>query len=331
MREIRVGAAQFESRDADREHNLERIRRLTAQAANQGAEVICFHECCLTGFTFLENLSGAHLAKLAEPVPDGYSTKALIKIARKFRVAIGAGLIEVADKRDLYNTYVVVSPDGFIARHRKLHPFINDNLRAGNEYTVFDLLGCRFGVLTCYDNNVIENVRTTTLLGADIILMPHVTGGLPSPMPGRGRILHSVWEHRERDPMRCRMEFTGPKGRGWLMHWLPARAYDNGIYAVFSNAVGVDANTIKPGNAMIVDPYGDVLVESHALGDDVVVGLLTPDKIELSGGRRYIRARRPELYAKLVEPTPAEEKEKSSSRFADVYWKKHPDEGEPAE
>jgi hypothetical protein len=73
---------------------------------------------------------------------------------------------------------------------------------------------------------------------------------------------------------------------------------------VFSNAVGVDGDTIKPGLAMILDPFGEVLVESHVLGDDVVVVLLTPEKITQSSGRRYLRARRPELYGKLVEPPP---------------------------
>ena len=55
---------------------------------------------------------------------------------------------------------------------------------------------------------------------------------------------------------------------------------------------------------MVIDPFGEIVAESNALGDDVVVGLCTPEKIELSGGRRYIKARRPDLYAKLVEPLP---------------------------
>ncbi len=88
------------------------------------------------------------------------------------------------------------------------------------------------------------------------------------------------------------------------MRWLPTRAWENGIYAVFSNPIGLDDDTIKPGLAMILDPFGEVLVESRALGDDVVVALLTPEKLEQSSGRRYLRARRPELYGKLVEPPP---------------------------
>jgi hypothetical protein len=68
--------------------------------------------------------------------------------------------------------------------------------------------------------------------------------------------------------------------------------------------VGVDHDTIKTGNAVILDPFGEIIAESHALGDDVVVGLCTPEKLDLSSGRRYLRARRPDLYGKLVEPLP---------------------------
>ena len=142
------------------------------------------------------------------------------------------------------------------------------------------------------------------MLGAEVIFMPHVTGCTPSTMPGRGTVDRSLWENRHRDPVPLRLEFEGPKGRGWLMRWLPARAWENGVYAVFANPIGVDDDTIKPGLAMILDPFGEVVVESHALDDDVVVALLTADKLALASGRRYLRARRPELYGKLVEPPP---------------------------
>jgi len=323
MREIRIGTAQFEARDADKQYNLGRVRELAREAASGGAEVVCFHECCITGYTFMENLGRSELEDLAEPVPDGPSVAALLDVARDCGLALGAGLLERREDGGLYNTYAVVSPEGFVAKHSKLHPFISEHLSPGGKYTVFPLLGCTFGVLICYDNNLLENVRVTTLMGAEIVLMPHVTGGTPSPMPGRGEIPRQVWENRERDPVACRMEFNGPKGRGWLMHWLPTRAFENGIYAVFSNPIGADGETTKPGNSMIIDPYGEIVAECHALRDEVVVALCTPDKIEHSGGRRYIRARRPELYAKLVEPVPEHEKTRRSSAHADVWWKKH--------
>jgi len=303
MRDIKVGAAQFEARDADKAYNLSRIADLTRRAVSQGAEIVSFHECCISGYTFLQTLSRSEMVAIAEPVPDGPSTRHLVQIARETGAAVLAGLIELDGDR-LHNTCVAVSRGGFVARHRKLHTFISKFLTPGDRYTVFDLCGCRCGILICYDNNLPENVRITAMMGAEIIFMPHVTCGLESVMPGRGKIDRQLWENRHRDPVRLRQEFLGPKGRAWLMRWLPARAYENGVYAVYTNPIGVDHDTIKNGNAMILDPFGEVLVESCALEDDVVVGLLTPEKIPVSSGYRYLCARRPDLYGRLLEPLP---------------------------
>lgn len=304
MQDLRIAAAQFEHRNGEKDVNLARIRALTAQAVEQGADIVSFHECCLSGYSFAQSLPKERLAELAEPVPDGPSTRRLTEIAGEFGVPLLAGLFE-RDGETLYNAYVCVDGDGLVARHRKLHAFINPHLSWGNEYTVFDLLGCRLGILTCYDNNLVENVRVTALMGAEIVFMPHVTGCLPSVMPGRGTVDPRLWHNRHRDPVPLRMELNGPKGRDWLMRWLPARAYENGIYAVFTNPIGLDDGEVRNGNAMILDPFGEVLAECTELGDAVTVGLCTDEKIALSSGRRYLRARRPELYGQLVEP-PAE-------------------------
>jgi predicted amidohydrolase len=304
MRDIRIAAAQFEHRDNDKPYNLSRIHDLTRRAVEQGAEIVSFHECSITGYTFLQRLDRPQLTRIAEPVPGGPSTQVLISIARKFRTVVMAGLIEVDDRGRLLKCYVTVGPDGFITKFHKLHPFISPFIVPGQAYNVIDLLGVKVGFLICYDNNLPENVRITTMLGAEVIIMPHVTGCTPSPMPGRGLVARELWENRERDPVALRQEFQGPKGRGWLMRWLPARCWENGVYGVFSNAIGIDDDTVKPGLAMILDPFGEVLAESVALGDDVVVALLTADKLALSSGQRYLRARRPELYGKLVEPPP---------------------------
>jgi len=300
---VKIGAAQFEHRNGDKPFNLGRIEALTALAVARGAEIVSFHECAISAYTFLQSLSKPQLQDLAEPVPDGPSTKRLCEIAKRYRVALLAGLIEV-DAGKFYNTYVCVNDKGFVARFRKLHPFIHAALSPGEGYCVFDLHGWKCGILICYDNNLVENVRMTTLLGAEIVFMPHVTGCLPSPMPGRGTVDPQLWARREVDPVPLRQEFLGPKGRGWLLRWVPARAFENGIYAVFTNPVGLDDGQVRNGNAMVLDPFGEILAESNALADDVVVATCTADKLAISSGRRYLRARRPELYGKLVEPSP---------------------------
>ncbi len=302
MRDIIVAAAQFEYRDNDKQFNLSRIREMTGRATEQGAEIVSFHEGCVPGYSWLQPLSKEQLLEIAEPVPDGPSTAALIEIAAEHDVVVMAGLIERDDDDRLFNSYITVGPQGFITRFHKLHPFVNPHLSPGGGFHVIELLGCKVGFLICYDNNLPENVRITAMMGAEIIFMPHVTGCLPSDMPGRGVIDRQLWENRHRDPVRLRQETLGPKGRQWLMRWLPTRAYENGVYAVFSNAVGWDYDTVKPGLSMLLDPFGEILAESHALGDDIVVAQLTADKLDIAPGRRYRRARRPEIYGKLVEP-----------------------------
>lgn len=305
MRDIRIAAAQFEAHDSDKAYNLARIRELTRRAVDQGAEIVSFHEMCVPGYTWLQGLSREQMARIAEPVPDGPSVRALVQIAREFSTVLMAGLLELEDDR-FYNCYVTVSPEGYVTKFRKLHPFISRHLSPGEGYNVIDLLGCKIGFLICYDNNLVENPRATTLLGAEIIIAPHVTGGLPSAMPGRGTIDRPLWDNRLRAPARLRLEFDGRKGREWIMRWLPARAYENGVYYVFSNAIGWDYDSVKPGLSMVLDPHGDVISECRVLGDDVTVALLTAEKLQCASGRRYIKARRPGLYGKLVEPQVSE-------------------------
>lgn len=301
MRDIRIAAAQFEHRNDDKSYNLGRIRELTLQAVEQGAQVVSFHECSISAYSFAQRLSKDELLDVAEPVPDGPSLDALIDVSREAGVPVLAGLFE-RDGNQVYNTYVCATAEGITARFRKLHAFVSPHLSSGSEFVIFDLLGCRCGILICYDNNLVENVRINTLMGAEIIFMPHVTGCLPSAMPGRGLVEPALWENRDRDPVALRQELNGPKGRGWLMRWLPARAYENGVYAVFTNPIGNDDGQIRNGNSMILDPYGEIIAECTQLGDDVAVALCTAEKLSNTGGRRYLRARRPELYGKLVEP-----------------------------
>ena len=87
------------------------------------------------------------------------------------------------------------------------------------------------------------------------------------------------------------------------MRWLPSRAHDNGVFLIFSNGVGVDDDEIRTGNAMILDPYGRVLAETWAADDAMVVADLDASLLPDATGRRWIRSRRPDLYAPLTVPT----------------------------
>jgi predicted amidohydrolase len=302
---MKIAVAQFQPKDGDKLYNLSIIEKLTKNAKDKGADVISFHEMSVTAYTFTKDLSLNELTNLAEPVPDGASTKYLFDLSNKYKIAILAGLVE-EDNGKFYNTYICVNEGKLVAKFRKLHPFISEYLSAGNEYVVFDLMGWKCGMLICYDNNIVENVRATTLLGAELIFAPHVTGCTPSAMPGRGYVADKYWQNRESDPVSLRSEFNGPKGRSWLMRWLPARAYDNGVYYAFTNPIGYDGEHLKNGNSMIIDPYGEILNEVKSFDDEIAIATITKDKLQLAGGFRYRNARRPELYRDIIgqENTP---------------------------
>ncbi len=299
METVSLAVCQFEPRDGHKSYNLQIMEQLIAIAKEDGAQVISFHELCITAYTHLKDLDGNGLKELAERVPQGPSFRKLQQLAGKYQMTILAGLLEECDDQ-FYNTYVCVDQEGLVARYRKLHPFINPLLTAGDQYQVFDLMGWKCGILICYDNNVIENVRATALLGAQLIFAPHVTGCTPSTMPGRGFVDHHIWAQREQDPEALRLEFDSLKGRGWLMRWLPARAYDNGVYYAFSNPIGYDGDQLKNGNAMVIDPYGEVLAETRSFNAETVTVAINRQAVEQSGGMRYRQARRPELYGDIL-------------------------------
>ena len=318
MDTLRAAVVQFEHVAGDKEANFAKVEHFARAAAAREVRLLAFPECCLTGYWFLRNLSRDGLLNLAEPVPDGPSTQRLVALARTHGMTIGAGLVERDDDAGrMYNTYVVAMPDGRVRRHRKIQAFEHEHIAPGGEYTVFDTPdGVRVGVLICYDNNIVENVRVTALAGAQVLLAPHQTGGCDSASPhGMKPVDRALWDNRAADPDSIRAELTGPKGRGWLMRWLPSRAHDNGLFLLFANGVGVDDDEVRTGNAMILDPYGRTLAETDAAGDAMVVADLDLTLIPASTVRRWLRARRPELYGPLTVPTGIEQ-DTRTVRFA---------------
>ncbi|MBA3714265.1 MAG: acyltransferase [Pyrinomonadaceae bacterium] len=318
MNNIRAASVQFQHLPSDKPANLNKIRAFVEKAAARQVKLIAFPEMCITGYWHVRKLSREDVDGLAEPIPSGPSTRLLLSLSREHEMTVGAGLLERGEDGSLYNSYVVAMPDGRAACHRKLHAFEGPYMKSGDDYTVFDIPGgCRVGVLICYDNNIIENARMTALMGAEILLAPHQTGGCRSRSPrAMGAIDPVLWERRREDPAAIEAELSGPKGRAWLMRWLPARAHDNGMFLIFSNGVGTDDDEVRTGNAMILDPYGEILVETGKADDDMVVADLDAEILATSSGRRWLKARRPELYAPLSIRT-GKERDTRSVRFED--------------
>jgi predicted amidohydrolase len=302
---LKVSSVQFQHRAGDKAYNLQRIAEFTRQALRGGSQLVVFPEMCITGYWHVPKLDAAGLAALAEPL-SGPSVTAVAALARQRGIAIGVGFLERGTDDKLYNAYAVCLPDGAMHCHRKLHAFEHKLIASGDRYTVFDTpWGIRAGILICWDNNLVENARATALLGAELLIAPHQTGGCNSVSPhGMKPIPLETWHRRHEDPAAMEAEILGPNGRGWLMRWLPARAHDNGMFLVFSNGIGQDEDEVRTGNAMIVDPYGRIVAETSAAADAMVSAELDLSLLDRCTGQRWLRGRRPELYGLLTEPRP---------------------------
>src|SRR5262245_45761474 len=158
-------AVQMDCRLGDPHHNLDGIRTKLRQAAGQGARLVVFPECALTGYCFE---SKEEAWPHAETLP-GPSTEALAADCQALSVWAVVGLLERAGG-DLFNACALVGPGGLAATYRKIHlPFLGvDRFTTPGDrpFAVHDLGGLRVGMTICYDGSFPESSRVLTLLGA---------------------------------------------------------------------------------------------------------------------------------------------------------------------
>ena len=292
MQTLRVAAVSMNSEFDKRAQVLERIAGFCEQAAADGVELILFPELIVHGHCT------PNTWELAEPIPDGPATAALAKISKHFGLFLSAGMSE-KENDIVYNTQVLLGPEGFIGSQRKLHLSRDESFfyKGGREINVFDLGKCKVGTVICYDNQFPEIGRLVALKGADVILMPHAAR--------EGR-----WEDTPESEARARTKVFDFFTSSYRM-----RARENACYVLFADQAGqagyVDSlprdhfnQPHHPGGAMIIDPLGNV--QQHAqlerIRDEMIVGDLTADRIgEARSHPNYtLRTRRPELFGELV-------------------------------
>ena len=167
---VRVSVVQFDPRVGvdHRTASLRRSLELAAAAANGGANLIVLPELSNCGYFFS---SRKDAFDHAEAVPDGPSLRAWIDFAGRYQVYLAAGLNEI-DGAQLFNTAVLLGPDGFIGKYRKAHLWNLEKLwfTPGNTgFPVFETPIGRIGMLICWDIWFPEVPRILSQQGADII------------------------------------------------------------------------------------------------------------------------------------------------------------------
>lgn len=141
--------------------------------------MLVFHELAVSGLVqFVPTETPETWKKNAQPIP-GPLTDQLCELARKTGKWLVPGSMYEKDGKHIYNTAIVISPDGHIvAKYRKMFPWLpyEAGITAGDDFCVFDVPGVgRFGLCICYDMWFPEIARTLAWMGAEVILQPTMT------------------------------------------------------------------------------------------------------------------------------------------------------------
>lgn len=172
MNEINVALAQINCKVADKKYNIDKMVKYIKKAKKKEANLVVFPELSLTGY-FVRDLA----YELAEPV-KGPSMRLLEDVAKKERVYIVFGMIERSEKAQavLYNTAVLLGPEGFVGKYQKLHLPTHSvfeekrYFRPGFQAPVFDTGIGKMGLMICYDMFFPEVARMLRLNGSQLIV-----------------------------------------------------------------------------------------------------------------------------------------------------------------
>lgn len=271
---IRVAAVQMNVTFADKETNLGRLEQRLADAAGQGARLVVFPECAVTGYCFE---SREEAEAVAEPIPGPW-TQRITAACRRHDVYAVIGTIEWS-RDGLFNAAVLVGPHGVFDTYRKAHlPYLGLDRFAtpGNlPFRVWDIGPIRLGANICYDSGFPEAARCLALEGADLIALP------------------TNWP----TSAECLAE-----------HVIPARALENNIYYVVANRVGTERGFSFIGQSKICDPSGRVIAQAKHTEEAILIADVDP---KIARAKKLIRVpgkhmidriadRRPDLYGRLV-------------------------------
>jgi (R)-amidase len=253
MTNLRIAMAQIGVEEGGREENLHRVRGIIARYG-PSHDLVMFPETCLSGFADVEQVRAN-----AEPL-DGSTVTGLQALVSGLRTSVVLGLAE-RDNSALYNSSVLIDPDGVVLTYRKTHLWNSDRgiFQAGSALRVAPWRGLMVGLLICFDIEFPEPARALATLGADLILV--VNGN---------------------------MEPFGPTH----VRAVCARAQENQVFVAMVNRVGQGREHRFVGESIVVGPTGEPLA---VLDDHEAVVTVNIDMADVQRSRttyRYLDARR---------------------------------------
>ena len=272
LKEINVALAQISCKVGDKEHNLDVMKSNIKQAKNQGANLVVFPELALTGYVCRDILY-----ELAEPVPKGKSIRRLEEVAKNEDIHVVFGALERSEKAHatLYNTAVLLGPNGFIGKYQKMHLPTHSvfeekrYFRLGYQTPVFETEIGKLGLIICYDVFFPEITRLLRLKGSQLIICISASPGV------RRKFFETL---------------------------TVARAIENTAFLVYVNLVGVENGLQFWGGSRIVAPTGKIVSQAKYDEEDLVIGKIA--YTDLKQAETFVptlRDLRPELFNLLKE------------------------------
>ncbi|MEJ2586124.1 MAG: nitrilase-related carbon-nitrogen hydrolase [Deltaproteobacteria bacterium] len=267
MKSLTVAAVCMRSIPGSVSDNLDRVGRLAGKASSDGADVVCFPECALTGYVL------KHTDGIWGALDMNRITERLRQTARETGVLLMVGLMEPVDGKRPYITQILAGPAGVLGYYRKTHlsPPEASVFRPGETVDVFNFEGNVLGVQLCYESHFPELSTRMALMGADVLFIPHAS---PRGTPDEKR-------------------------RSWMRH-LPARAFDNALFVVACNPVGVTDDGLSfPGVALVLGPDGREVTAYEGDQENILYAELDADllhRVRSHRMRYFLPRRRPELY-----------------------------------
>lgn len=272
---VKVACLQMDIQIGNIDANIEKSLKMINQAADEGAVLIVMPEMANSGYNF-DSREEAY--SLGEDINDSKSVKAWEKVAKDRNVYIVSGITE-RDGRSLYNSAVLVGPDGLIGKYRKLHLWEDEFLwfEPGNlGLPVFNTPIGRIGIVICYDMWFPEAFRILTAQGADIVCIPTnwvQIDSLPDNMKNFGPVLAM------------------------------AAAHSNGIYVAAADRVGIERGMPFPGRSLIVRTAGIPIVGPVDESEQIIYGDCNFAKVRAHGTNKYNSSkkdRRLDVYDEFV-------------------------------
>jgi len=268
---IKVALAQISCKRGDKAENIRKIESRVTKAKQQGADLVIFPELSLTGYTMRDQIY-----ELAETIP-GHSTTVLEKIAKKTGAYIVFGMPELSEKTQatVYNAAVLVGPDGFIGKYRKMylptHSVFEEKryYRPGYQTAVFETELGKIGLIICYDIFFPEVSRLTRLKGAQLIVF---------------------------------ISASPATRRTFFETLTAARAIENTAFLAYVNLVGIEDGLQFWGGSRLIGPNGKALIEAKYDEEDLVIGEINYADIRpIEAFVPILKDLRPELFEKLKE------------------------------